>query len=143
VTNKARSPSCLHTIFLALCSPTCMNQCGTFSTSTHYRRKHLESRGFDMRWQEGVISNNRSDGKEERECRRAAENVVREGGEEAARASTTPQDAVAAKDETYCEANSPSHEGTHFHFLPDRWLSTVFHWRGHFLLDFVRGNMEL
>jgi hypothetical protein len=56
VTNKARLPSCLHTIFKALCSPTCVNQCGTFSTSTHYRRKHLESRGFNMRWQEGIIS---------------------------------------------------------------------------------------
>lgn len=59
MTNKARLPSsCLHTIFLALFSPTCMNQCGTFSTSTYYRRKHLESRGFNMRWQEGVISDN-------------------------------------------------------------------------------------
>ena len=32
----------------------------------------------------------RSDGKEERECRRAAEHVLRESSKEAARACTTP-----------------------------------------------------
>jgi hypothetical protein len=35
-----------------------MNQCGTFSTSTHYRREHLESRGFNMWWKEGIVSDN-------------------------------------------------------------------------------------
>jgi hypothetical protein len=35
-----------------------MNQCGTFSTSTHYRREHLESRGFNMWWQKGIVSDN-------------------------------------------------------------------------------------
>lgn len=58
MTNKVRLPSCLHTSFLVLSCPTCMNQCGALSTSTHYRRKELESRGFNMRWQEGIISNN-------------------------------------------------------------------------------------
>jgi len=68
-----------------------------------------------MWWQEGIVSDNRSDGKEERECRRAAEHVLREGRKEAARASTTPEDAVTAKDEAYGETNSPSHKGAHFH----------------------------
>jgi len=36
------------------------------------------------------METHRSDGKEERECRRAAEHVLREGRKEATRASTTP-----------------------------------------------------
>jgi hypothetical protein len=36
------------------------------------------------------VETHRSNGKEERECRRAAEHVLREGRKEAALASTTP-----------------------------------------------------
>ena len=41
-----------------LCGPASMNQRGSFSASTYYRRKQLNSCGFDMRWQERVTSNN-------------------------------------------------------------------------------------
>ena len=36
------------------------------------------------------VETHRSDGKEERECRRATKHVLREGRKEAARAGTTP-----------------------------------------------------
>jgi len=127
-----RLQSCLRTTFLVLCGPTSMNQRGSFSTSTYYRRKQLKPCGFNMRWQERVTSNNRSDSKEERECRGAAEHVLRESGKEATMSCTTPQDTIAAKYEAYSEPNSPSHEGAHFHFLPDRWLATMSYGRrGH------------
>jgi len=137
--NKVRLRSCWYTDFLTLCGPTSMDQRGTLSTSTHYRRKHLESRGFDMRWQQRIVTDDRSNGEEEGESRRTANHVLREGGKEAARASTTPQDAVATEDEAYRESNSPSHEGTHFHFLPNGWFSASTMSRGrrrHFLFRY-------
>ena len=56
--NDVRLQSCLCTTFLMLCGPTSMNQRGSFSASTYYRRKQLKPCGFNMRWQEGVTSNN-------------------------------------------------------------------------------------
>jgi hypothetical protein len=41
-----------------LCGPTSTNQRGSFSTSTYHRRKQLKPRGFKVRGQEGVVSNN-------------------------------------------------------------------------------------
>jgi len=65
IPDNVRLRSRLHTDFLTLCCPTCMYQRGTLSTSTHYRRKHLESRGFNMRWEKRIIANNGADSKEE------------------------------------------------------------------------------
>lgn len=101
VPDKVRPRSRLHTYFLTLCCPTCVDQRGTLSTSTHYRRKHLESRGFNMRGQKRIVADNGSDSEEERECCRTAKHVLRESSEKAARASTTPQNAVTTKNEAY------------------------------------------
>src|SRR6266404_6277688 len=48
----------LHTDFLTLCYPACVDQRGALRTSTHYWRKHLKSRGFNMRKQKRIVANN-------------------------------------------------------------------------------------
>jgi len=77
-----------------------------------------------------VAPDDRTDRKEEREGRCAAEHVLGERSHGPSRTSPSSDDTKRPKYETNCESNARTHHRTHFQLLPYCWLAVLLLWWG-------------